>query len=201
MILKALSLTQPWATLVALGAKRIETRSWSTPHRGLIAIHASRGFPSWARDTCDEDPFYDVLTRAGILWPLGDETLTHKAAERYAGLPLGAIVAVARLVEVCPTGDILTRAAGHDAQFFTCSIRRPLTAQEAAFGDYASGRFAWLLSGITPLPVPIPCKGALGLWTVPDGIAQQVVAVIDATLRNRPSTEGAKGEANRTTHG
>ena len=31
---KALSLTQPWATLVAMGAKRIETRSWATSYRG-----------------------------------------------------------------------------------------------------------------------------------------------------------------------
>jgi hypothetical protein len=29
--LKALTLTQPWATLVALGAKRYETRSSCTP--------------------------------------------------------------------------------------------------------------------------------------------------------------------------
>ena len=33
---KALTLTQPWATLVAIGAKRIETRSWSTRYRGPL---------------------------------------------------------------------------------------------------------------------------------------------------------------------
>ena len=38
--MKALSLRQPWATLVAIGAKQIETRSWSTAYRGTIAIHA-----------------------------------------------------------------------------------------------------------------------------------------------------------------
>lgn len=27
--------TQPWATLVAIGAKRIETRSWSTTYRAF----------------------------------------------------------------------------------------------------------------------------------------------------------------------
>ena len=43
--MKALTLTQPWASLVAIGAKRIETRSWSTPYRGLLAIHAAKGFP------------------------------------------------------------------------------------------------------------------------------------------------------------
>jgi hypothetical protein len=34
--MKALTLHQPWATLVALGAKQIETRSWPTRHRGLV---------------------------------------------------------------------------------------------------------------------------------------------------------------------
>jgi len=41
--MKALTLTQPWATLIACGAKRIETRSWATDFRGRIAIHAAKG--------------------------------------------------------------------------------------------------------------------------------------------------------------
>jgi len=32
--MKCLSIIQPYATLIAIGAKRIETRSWSTPYRG-----------------------------------------------------------------------------------------------------------------------------------------------------------------------
>lgn len=38
--MKAITLMQPWATLVAIGAKRLETRSWSTNYRGPLAIHA-----------------------------------------------------------------------------------------------------------------------------------------------------------------
>lgn len=40
--MKALSLWQPWATLIANGAKQIETRSWSTSYRGPILIHAAK---------------------------------------------------------------------------------------------------------------------------------------------------------------
>lgn len=40
--MKVLTLTQPWASLIAKKYKRIETRSWSTSHRGDLAIHASR---------------------------------------------------------------------------------------------------------------------------------------------------------------
>ncbi|MFL5577327.1 MAG: ASCH domain-containing protein [Gemmatimonadaceae bacterium] len=54
--MKALTLTQPWATLVAIGAKTIETRSWPTHYRGEVAIHAAKGFPDWARQIVDGEP-------------------------------------------------------------------------------------------------------------------------------------------------
>lgn len=73
----ALSLTQPWATLVALGEKRVETRSWSTKFRGRVAIHASKGFPKTCQALCSEEPFASAL---------GDTLL-----------PLGAVVAVATI--------------------------------------------------------------------------------------------------------
>lgn len=40
--MKVITLIQPWATLIALGEKQIETRSWSTKYRGEIAIHAGK---------------------------------------------------------------------------------------------------------------------------------------------------------------
>ena len=40
--MRAISLWQPWASVVALGSKRIETRHWSTGHRGPLAIHAAK---------------------------------------------------------------------------------------------------------------------------------------------------------------
>lgn len=39
--MRALTLWQPWASLVACGAKRLETRSWRTGYRGPVAIHSS----------------------------------------------------------------------------------------------------------------------------------------------------------------
>ena len=40
--MKALTLWQPWATLIATGKKQIETRSWPTRYRGPLAIHAGK---------------------------------------------------------------------------------------------------------------------------------------------------------------
>lgn len=43
--MKALSIKQPWASLIAHGIKDIENRTWKTNYRGRIHIHAS-GSPS-----------------------------------------------------------------------------------------------------------------------------------------------------------
>src|SRR6478672_6960340 len=38
----ALSVKQPWASLILSGRKTIEIRSWPTARRGLVYIHAGR---------------------------------------------------------------------------------------------------------------------------------------------------------------
>lgn len=38
--MKALTIKQPWAELIACGDKRVENRGWKTNYRGPIAIHA-----------------------------------------------------------------------------------------------------------------------------------------------------------------
>jgi hypothetical protein len=40
--MKALSVRQPWASLIMLGIKPVENREWSTLYRGPLLIHASR---------------------------------------------------------------------------------------------------------------------------------------------------------------
>src|SRR5579872_5081015 len=41
----ALTLRQPYATLICLGLKQIETRRWATYHRGPLLIHAAKSEP------------------------------------------------------------------------------------------------------------------------------------------------------------
>lgn len=40
--MKALSVKQPWANMIAAGEKTIETRTWSTDHRGDLLIVSSK---------------------------------------------------------------------------------------------------------------------------------------------------------------
>jgi len=137
---KALTLTQPWATLVAIGAKRYETRSWGTDYRGPLAIHAAKGFPMWARALCDELPFQVVLSGAGYYW--------HT-------LPVGKVLACCQLVACSKI------AFGNDPLW---PSGRSLSENERAFGDWTPGRYAWELADVVLLLEPIPAKGALGLW-------------------------------------
>jgi hypothetical protein len=46
--MKALTLHQPYAILIALGEKQYETRSWTVSYRDKVAIHAGR---TWNNDT------------------------------------------------------------------------------------------------------------------------------------------------------
>jgi hypothetical protein len=68
--MKAISLYQPWATLVAIGAKKIETRSWGTRYRGPLAIHAAKKWSLQDQSILLKEPFKTVL--AGFQeYPLG----------------------------------------------------------------------------------------------------------------------------------
>jgi hypothetical protein len=42
-IIKALTISQPYASLIARGEKSIENRNWPTNYRGRLAIHAGKG--------------------------------------------------------------------------------------------------------------------------------------------------------------
>lgn len=159
--MKGVTLTQPWATLVALGAKTIETRSWRTTYRGPLAIHAGMNKTYMAR-LCGDPLFRDAL---GGMSPFE--------------LPRGVFVAVAQLVGLVET-HVLDKAdrswawTSPQGRFYEFN----LTDQERAFGDYVPGRYAWLLSDVRPLATSIPCRGALGLWAVPGDVAAQIEAVL-----------------------
>jgi hypothetical protein len=136
--IKALSIGQPWASLVAIGAKELETRGWSTAYRGPLAIHASKTFPAQAREECLLEPFVSSLEWAG----LGPETL-----------PRGEVVAIGWL-EDCLDARTARKLIKHGV------FRR----RELAFGDFKPGRFVLVLKRMRVLPKPIPATGKLGLW-------------------------------------
>lgn len=108
--MKALTLHQPWASLLAAGHKTIETRSWSTPYRGPIAIHASAKVRRISRRDPEAEPtradeLAHELTTRDALFPVlcccGHDAKTCMQ-RGLSSLPHGAVLAVAMLVDVLP---------------------------------------------------------------------------------------------------
>lgn len=144
--MKALSLTQPWATLVAIGAKRYETRDWRTAYRGTIAIHAAKNMPRTAADLCMEEPFRGALRAAGYQLP--------------ADLPRGCLVGAADIFDCIPA---------EEAEAYL----QLMDGTELAFGDYRPGRWAWKLANAWAFKQPVPCRGNVNLWEIPAEVWQQ----------------------------
>jgi hypothetical protein len=138
----ALSLWQPWASLVAVGAKRIETRHWPAPEslRGeRIAIHAAK--------------------RRNDLWLLDVPPFNEYGLDRET-LPLGCIVATAVLVKCSKMDErMVAEVRG----------RRP---HEHAFGLWMPGRWAWILRDVEPVdPVPTVGRQGLFNVPAPEALA------------------------------
>lgn len=144
--MRALSLIEPWATLVAAGKKRYETRSWAAPPSAIgssvrIAIHASK-----SREAIKDGTASQLMHAVGL--------------ESPDPWPLGMIIAV-----VSVTGCYRTE-----------SVRDNLDGMELILGNYGDGRYAWRLEGLWRLQQPIPCRGSLGLWEVPVDVRAQLIA-------------------------
>ncbi len=163
--MRALSIWQPWATLIAHGLKRIETRSWETRYRGPLLIHAARKWTRELKSLCHREPFRTALTAIGYDSP--------------DLMPFGAIVAVAELVDCRPTSkppragvpcDLLDiPGAAHLLDDARRWVER-LDERERAFGDFSPGRYGWSLSNVRRLARPLTATGWQGLWPPGPGV-------------------------------
>ena len=139
--MKAITLWQPWATLLAVGCKHMETRSWSTKYRGEILIHASK------------KPY----TQIAPIIPPDDRKLIREV------LRLDYIDWKKRI----PTGVIIGKANIVDCFQIDEAHRRKLQREnpaELAFGDYSIGRYAWVMADPVLFDNPIPTNGKQRLW-------------------------------------
>src|SRR5688572_22461558 len=134
-----LSLLQPWASLLALGVKRIETRTWGTSFRGWMAIHASMGKLKPLEEIIASEPFRSTLLLCDV--------------DQVGELPRGQVVGVARLADCVQI----------DRHF---QDRHPdwLSGQEQYFGNFAAGRWAWLFESPWIAQGGLNAKGQLGVW-------------------------------------
>ena len=166
--MRTLSLTQPWASLIAFGAKTIETRSWATDYRGLIAIHATVSFPRYAQEFASGPVAGPVLAAHGYYrsrLPLPYECGEGPRYVEQICLPHRAVVAVADLFACQKTCELEDRRAGLILGYtLDTTVITPVPADQLPFGDFTPGRYAWRLANIRRLVHPITVNGAQRLW-------------------------------------
>lgn len=129
--MKVLSITEPYATLIKDGIKKIETRSWKTNYRGKLYIHASSTkIPKEYREKKDLMKLVNINE-----------------------LNFGNIICSCDLVDCIEMTDEFIEKIKKNKNEYIC-------------GDYANGRYAWILENIEVLDKPIPAKGHLGIWNM-----------------------------------
>ena len=140
--MRALSIQQPWCSAIAYGDKRVENRTWQAPHwiTGTTIALHASKGPDWYAPA-------RAWTAAGLTpYRYGDPRKAWTAS-----LALGAIVALAEVTESHSRG---------------CG-----TFDHGYCSPWAvTGQHHWVLANVRPLLVPVPCRGALGLWRLPEDV-------------------------------
>lgn len=146
--MKAISLWQPWASLIATRAKTIETRSWATKYRGPLVICAAKGglpIGELIHQLCLRSIDCGLAPLVGE--PLGTYTGGKVQIEQ---LPFGKAVAIVNLIGCKRTGDMIWEEV----------------CPQDDYGDFSLGRYAWILDDICRIKEPFPVKGRQGLFEV-----------------------------------
>ena len=156
--MKVITLWQPWASLIAVGAKKFEKRTWGTAYRGLLAIHASKKKPSDILRGID----IRIIKKMGQAFGRDDPDNFKKVIAYMDTLPRGAVTATGELVG-CWEISNYTRYGCVSIGVYSDIIISP-NSNEYMFGDWRPGRFAWEIADVKKLDKPIPARGAQGLW-------------------------------------
>ena len=174
--MNAITLTEPWATLVVTGEKRIETRRFrprAVQPGSWLFIHAARTMTRHAVRTCYEPLFARALARHG-----GG---TVGGVHVFRAFDLGAIIGAVRFMGAIDTETIMATQAERwrpndpTDHLVALGWPMPLTLNERIFGDYGPGRVGWLLKDPKRLTQPVPCRGQLGIWVVPERVRAEVI--------------------------
>lgn len=156
--LRVLTIRQPWASFVADGRKQWETRTRRTHWRGWVAIHA------------------------GVALPLANRCLAEFHGIDTTTMALGRVVALARLVDCCPTDS---DAEHPDGDLTAAKWGKGVTDDERKLGDYSPGRFGWKLADVHAFDGP-KLKGKLGLFKPTARECAQIFASYTKSLTPKP---------------
>ncbi|MCV7208358.1 ASCH domain-containing protein [Mycolicibacterium canariasense] len=152
--MRALTVQQPWASAIIHAGKTIENRTQLWAYRGPLAIHAGR---LWSDRGENSTVLRDAFRALYPAWNGGK-------LPRWS-FPMGVIIGVVDLVDVHRATDCCTPWGQYGISYAEPGQRRPRQVTHL------------VLENPRPLPEPIPCRGALGLWTPTVDVTKQLLAV------------------------
>lgn len=145
--MRALTVRQPWASLICCSAKRYETRSWPAPKTlqvgDLLAIHSG----AWQYTDQYMRHGWQSNTLCMLRSYLDDSPLFMGDSSE---LPMGEVLCICRFKGWRRTEEIAGGVSRRE--------------QEIDCGDFTPGRFAWELDVMLRFQEPIPARGRQGLW-------------------------------------
>jgi hypothetical protein len=158
---RAISLWQPWATLMALDLKRIETRPRPWRYAGPLLIHATAGRGP------EERAAFETTMNDFDRHFLAD--LAKNGIHKWEDMPHGAIVAAGCFLGCCLSGVF---------DHYAWKYPERLGTHERDYGDYTAGRWfmPFRLAPGGALASPVPCSGLQALWIPPTEVALAVEA-------------------------
>jgi len=164
--MRALTLTQPWAGLVASGIKRVENRPRAMIKRAdfgaLFAIHASREI-----DELVYERVFDIAPELGG----GIRSARHELWWKLSRIT-SAVIGVARIDKVL-SGGWDTESIIEHADAISFSDGTPIGAEQVR---WFFGPIGYLMRDASSLAAPVQCRGQLGFWTLPDDVCNAVTA-------------------------
>lgn len=146
--IKCLTLHQPFASLIVLGIKKIETRSWSTHIRGEIGIHAAGDIPPYVLDALEDRDHPDlarILAGTGLY-------IRGRGKRLETNIPLGVVVGTATVVDCLATSRVFKE------------YPRLRTREELACGDFSPGRYGLVLTNPLAYDPPQEARGRQQFW-------------------------------------
>lgn len=173
--MRALTLTQPWAALVALGIKLIENRPRVVIGEDFhepIAIHASREI---------DEPVYARLQRLApeLFQSRGEHTAGLSESSARSDWYALSRVTSAVIGVVTPTHTLKgwsSAAIAEHADMLAIQFRA-ITGRDDQL-RWFFGPVGHVVKDARPLTAPVPCRGWQGLWTLTDDLAARVHAAL-----------------------
>ena len=146
--MKAITLPQPAASMVAAGVMPLTVHGYRVEHIGPVAIHAKAELSVRGRDACFRQPLCEALHGLGF--------------GKIEMIPLGGIVGIAELERTVRVDMFREFLARYDWRLID------------VIGDPKGSNFFFEWRGVIHFDRAIRCSGNTGLWDLPEVVAANV---------------------------